>query len=289
VRFSSTDHYIVGPNPDDSGSVRYSATLPVVGLMFAASDQVHLYATAGRGYETPTLNELAYRPNGQTGLNLALQAARSDNYEVGVKTRSAWGDATLALFETHTRDEIVTLTNVGGRSTFQNAGATRRRGLEAAWAKPIVADLRGEAALTWLDARYRDAFLTCTATPCAAPNVTIPAGNRIPGIARGSAYGALVWAPPQGWRGGIEGRALSAVHVNDANSDAAPRYAIASANVGYVARIGAAQLGGYARVDNLFGRKYAGSVIVNEGNARYFEPAPGRTWTAGITATVGFR
>ncbi|MEO8525022.1 MAG: TonB-dependent receptor, partial [Caldimonas sp.] len=82
VSFDSTDHYIVGTNPNDSGSVRYGATLPVVGVMFAASDSVHLYATAGRGFETPTLNELAYRPNGATGLNLALQAAHSDSFEV---------------------------------------------------------------------------------------------------------------------------------------------------------------------------------------------------------------
>ena len=89
--FESDDRYIVGPNPDDSGSVSYSATLPVVGVMFAASDGVHLYATAGRGFETPTLNELAYRPSGETGLNLALQAARSKSLEIGAKFRFAPG------------------------------------------------------------------------------------------------------------------------------------------------------------------------------------------------------
>ena len=29
VRFRSDDHYVTGPNGDDSGSLRYSATLPV--------------------------------------------------------------------------------------------------------------------------------------------------------------------------------------------------------------------------------------------------------------------
>jgi iron complex outermembrane receptor protein len=290
VRFASSDRYVVGPNPDDSGSVRFGATLPVAGLMFTLNDSVHLYATAGRGFETPTLNELAYRPNGETGLNLALKAARSDNYEVGVKTRSAdAGDFNVAVFETSTRDEIVTLSNVGGRSTFQNAGATRRRGLEATWTKTLPRNLRADVAWTWLDARYRDAFATCTATPCATPNTTIPAGNRIPGVARTALYAALAWTPPQGWRGAIEGRVLSRVWVNDVNSDAASGYAIASANAGYVARLGAWEINGWARVDNLFGRQYAGSVIVNEGNARFFEPAPGRTWTVGITGSVAFR
>jgi len=289
VRFVSTDHYIVGVNPDDSGAVAYGANLPAVGLMYAVDESVHLYATAGRGFETPTLNELAYRPNGLTGLNLGLQAATSDSVEAGIKTRSAaWGDASLALFKTGTQHEIVTQTNVGGRATYQNAGATRRQGLEAAWSRELRENLRAQLAYTWLDARYHDSFKTCTVTPCAAPNLTISAGSSIPGLARSALYGMLAWAPPQGWRGAIEGRALSRVWVNDANTDAASGFVTASANLGYLAHVGAWILTGFGRVDNVFGRKYAGSVIVNEGNSRFFEPAPGRNWTIGLSGTASF-
>jgi len=249
---------------------------------------LHLYGTAGRGFETPTLNELAYRPNGLTGLSLALGAATSDSYEAGVKTRTGWGDVNLALFETRTSNEIATLTNVGGRSTFQNVGSTRRRGLEAAWSADLRENVHAQVAYTRLDARYRDTFQTCTVTPCPTPNLTVPAGNRIPGIARDSVYGAVGWVPPSGWRGGVEARALSKVWVNDVNSDAAAGFATVNASVGYVARVGAVDVTGFARVDNVFSRSYAGSVIVNEGNARYFEPAPTRNWTLGLTAAIGF-
>jgi iron complex outermembrane receptor protein len=47
-------------------------------------------------------------------------------------------------------------------------------------------------------------------------------------------------------------------------------------------------LNAFVRGDNLADRRYAGSVIVNEGNGRYFEPAPGRTWLAGASATFAF-
>ena len=289
VSFDSEDHYIVGTNPDDSGSVSYSATLPVLGVMFAASDSVHLYATAGRGFETPTLNELAYRPSGQTGLNLGLQAARSKSLEIGAKFRFAsGGEATAAAFETHTSDEIVTQTNVGGRSTFQNAGATRRRGIELSAAADLGNDLRLQGAYTWLDARYRDPFQTCAGVPCTTPTLTIPADNRIPGTASNSFYAALAWTPPLGLRGGLEARALSKVWVNDANSDAAAGYATFSGYLGYLARIGAFELSGFGRIDNLFDRAYVGSVIVGEGNGRFFEPAPGRTWTVGGSVAVRF-
>jgi iron complex outermembrane receptor protein len=128
------------------------------------------------------------------------------------------------------------------------------------------------ASATWLDAHYRDAF----------------AGARIPGIARSALFAALGWRPPQGWRAGVELRALSRVMVNDANSDAAAGYALFGAHAGYLWRAGRWELNGFVRGDNLADRRVIGSVIVNEANNRYFEPAPGRTWLVGANAQLSF-
>jgi iron complex outermembrane receptor protein len=277
VKFASTDRYVVGTNPDDSGSTSFAATLPVVGVMFALSPEWHLYATAGRGFETPTLNEVAYRPGGAAGLNFALQAARSNSIEAGVKARMAGlGEFTAAVFETRTSSEIVTQSNTGGRATFQNAGATHRTGLELGGSASLGGDLRAQLAATWLNAGYSEGF------------GAIPAGNKIPGIAARSVFAGLTWAPAQGLRAGVEARHLSKVYVNDTNTDAASGYMIASAHIGYTLRLGAWELGSFARVDNLSNRQHIGSVIVNEGNSRFFEPAPGRTWTAGVSGEYRF-
>ncbi len=297
VRFASKDRYVVttsgATNPDDSGGVGYRATLPVVGLLYAATPAVHLYAPAGKGVETPTLNELAYRPDGATGLNLALRPARSDSVEAGVKTRLALPDDTalrvaVALFETRTRDEIVTLSNIGGRSTYTNAGRTRRGGIELSADWRFAADWSLQFAGTVLDARYRDPFATCNAAPCVVPTVRVPVGNRIPGTAANSAYLQLAYAPDQGWRAGLEARRSGRVEVDDANSDAASSYAVLNARIGYLLRVSRWTFEGFARVDNATGRRYAGSVIVNEGNGRYFEPAQGRAGLVGATASVAF-
>jgi iron complex outermembrane receptor protein len=292
VNFSSSDNYVVGANGNDSGSVQYGATLPVAALMYAWSPQTHLYASWGRGFETPTFNELAYRSDGTAGLNFSLKPSRSDNLELGVKGRSG-GDGgwrsqwSAAVFQTDTHDEIVTRTNSGGRSTFQNAGSTRRRGVELAWGATPARDWQVQLVQTWLDARYLDAFGTCNTTPCTRP-VTIPGGNRIPGTAQSMTAAEVGWVPPRGWRGGAEFRQSSKVYVNDANSDAAGSFSTWALYGGYVFDVKGWNLVATARVDNLFDRNYAGSVIVNESNGRYFEPAPGRSYVLKLVGSYAF-
>ncbi|MCK9685036.1 TonB-dependent receptor family protein [Scleromatobacter humisilvae] len=287
VRFVSHDEYIVGTNPNDSGGANYSATLPVLGVLYALRPDVHFYATAGKGFETPTLNEIAYRPDKLTGLNFDLKPSRSKNLELGVKTQSAtWGVLDAAVFGTRTTNEIVTLSNTGGRSTYQNAASTRRLGLELEWSKPLPHDLNAQVAYTLLDAQYTDAFAECVTTPCASTHVA--SGNRIPGVARNALFASLAWAPAQGWRAGVEARALSRVFVNDTNADPAASFVTANLSGGYLWPLGHWQWSAFGRVDNVTGRRYIGSVIVNEGNGRYFEPAPGRAYFAGLTGSYRF-
>ncbi len=289
VRFRSTDHYIVGINPDDSGAMSFSATNPVLGASWALSEGLRVYATVGRGFETPTLNELAYRADGQTGLNLGLSASRSRNAELGLKGRlGGWAQWSLAAFEVRTRGEIVTLSNVGGRSTFTNAGATRRQGAEAAWRARTLGDLELSLAYAYIDARYRQGFATCAATPCTQPTLLIPAGNHIPGVAASTAALSAGWEPERGWRAALELRASGRVPVNDANTDAAAGFVVANVQAGYLGRWAGGRWSVFARVDNVTDRTYAGSVIVNEGNGRFFEAAPGRSWLLGSNLTLMF-
>ena len=118
--------------------------------------------------------------------------------------------------------------------------------------------------------------------------VLVPSGNHLPGIARHSLDATVDWVPFAGLHAGVEGRYLSGVLVNDVNSDYAPGYFVAALHAGWTKTIGAWTLSAFARVDDIADRKYIGSVIVNDGNGRYFEPAPGRTWFAGVSATAAF-
>ena len=284
VRFDSHDQYIAPGNADDSGSARYQKALPMAALRYQVNPDLNLYATAGRGFETPTFNEISYRPGGLPGLNFGLQPSVNTSLEAGAKARVGQGTLTAALFQTRTADEIVVDTSMNGRTTYQNAGSTRRQGVELSWSGALARHWQATLAYTWLDARYRDSFYDGDPTPANR----VSAGNRIPGIAQHAAYAALSWAPPQGWRAGVEGRYLSAMYADDRNQHQAPGYFTAAVHAGYAWAWQDWQFDAFARVDNLFDRHYAGAVIVNAGQDRYYEPAPGRAWIAGLSAAYRF-
>ncbi len=289
VRFNSEDHYIVGGNGDDSGSARYSKALPMAALRYQATPDLNLYVTAGRGFETPTFNEISYRADNLPGLNFGLQPSVNTSVEVGAKARVGKGLFTAALFQTNTDDEIVSAEAQGGRTTYRNAGRTRRNGLELSWSGEVARHWHAAVAYTWLDATYRDSFYAGASTPA---NL-IPAGNRIPGIAKQALYASLDWAPPQGWRAGIEGRYLSKFYVNDANDEAAPGYFTGAVHAGYLWKLDRWDVNAFARVNNVFDRRYAGSAIINAARrppnpGAYYEPAPGRNWVAGVNASYRF-
>lgn len=88
VNFDSDDHYITASNGDDSGDARYHKWLPAASLKYAFDSSWNAYLSAGRGFETPTINELSYRSGGLSGLNLDLKPATSDTLELGSKNAS---------------------------------------------------------------------------------------------------------------------------------------------------------------------------------------------------------
>jgi iron complex outermembrane recepter protein len=289
VKFTSADAYIIpGRNPDDSGAVNFSKTTPALGASYAASSNLNIYSSVGRGFETPTLNELAYRPSGLTGLNLALKPAVSDSIEVGAKWRAGSTKINAAIFQTKTENEIVTLTNAGGRSTFKNAGATRRNGFELSLASPVTNSIDVMAAFTQLNAKYAESFLTCIAAPCTTANVSVPAGNLLPGVPKQSAFVQARWSHASGFTSAIEVKHQGSLEVNDLNTDRAAAYTQLNVNVGYRQQIGQFTLSGGVRIENIANKRFASSVIVNEGNSRFFESAPGRNWLANLQVSYQF-
>ncbi|HBQ5820765.1 TPA: TonB-dependent receptor [Klebsiella pneumoniae subsp. pneumoniae] len=278
VWFDSNDYYITPGNGDDSGDASYHKWLPAGSLKYALTDAWNVYLSAGRGFETPTINELSYRSDNQSGLNFGLKPSTNDTVEVGSKTRIGNGLFTAALFQTNTDNEIVVDSSSGGRTSYKNAGKTRRQGMELGLDQQFGESWRLKAAWTWLDATYRTNV--CDDASCN--------GNRIPGIARNMGYASFGYQPEQGWYAGSDIRYMSDIMANDENTAKAPSWTVVGLTTGYKWSYGRMDMDLFGRIDNLFDREYVGSVIVNESNGRYYEPAPGRNYGIGLNLAWRF-
>ena len=76
--------------------------------------------------------------------------------------------------------------------------------------------------------------------------------------------------------------------MDDGNSDAAGGYAIANLRLGFEQTGKGWRVSEFIRVENLFDKNYIGSVIVADGNGRFFEPSPRRNMSVGLQASFSF-
>ena len=288
VRFTSSDDYLVDGS-DGSGRAVFRATSPVLGLTYHASETVNLYVNYGKGFESPTLAEVAYRDNG-VALPLAkfnpdLQAASSQHYELGAKwapNKRARLDFTL--FRIKASDEIVVSTSNSGRAAFKNAPGTTRTGWELSGSSLLTPHWRGTLAASMVDAQYSETFNSGT-TP-------VTARNKLPGIPQHFLFSELLWSSQAaggsqrlarlGTQAGVELTQAGRLFANDANTASADGYTTVALKASQGWAVGQGSLTAYARVDNLTDRRYVGSVIVNQAASQFYEPAPGRNWTLGL-------
>ncbi len=275
VDISSHSHLSVSGALPLSGT-RFSATNPVAGLSYGVTDRINTYVSFGRGFETPTLNELAYRSIGGTlpGLNFGLQPARSNDYEVGVKSRGTDFQADAAAFLIRTVNELGVLQSSGGRSVYDNIGATRREGAELGLTSFLPAHFEARVAYSYLRAVVADAYSGCAGAPC-VPTV-IPAGNYLPAVPQNILYAGLTWRnAPSGFFATAETLVRSRIYADDRNSGYAGGYWTENLRAGFEQKRVGWQTSESLRIENMFNKAYTGSVIVNDANSRFFEPAPG--------------
>jgi iron complex outermembrane receptor protein len=271
VTFDVDDRFLA--NGNDSGSVSYRHTTPLLGVLYKLHPGLNLYASAARGFETPTLNEVFYSGAG-SGFNFSLAPAQSTHLELGVKAMPM--DAVrinAALFPVKTSDELVVDSSSGGRTSYRNASATLRQGLELSADADWRRNWSGRLALSVLRAVYDQGF------------GAVLAGSRLPGVPNASLYGELAWKDAADRYGAaLETVANTKLYPDDANqANPAPGYAIANLRVQARQQFGGWRVQEYARVNNLFDRGYIGSVIVGDSNRRYYEAAPGRNWVLGAS------
>ena len=264
--------YITEDNPDDSGRVAYSATTPVAGLLLRAGADWHLYASFGRGFETPTFNELAYRADGGAGLAFNLKPARSGMAKSvpNGAGRTMASSMSRCSSRTPATNSPFTAAAAGALRTRTSAA---RAGVDSNW--DWMHRWQRTCARKWL---IRCWTHVSRKLPDASTAIAPSRQARASPACRANSFTAsCAGARSSGWHAGLNLFAVGAVYADDANAARAPGYGLLGADFGYVARMADATVAPFIRFDNLFDRRAIGSVIVNSSNGGYFESAPGRS------------
>jgi len=139
-----------------------------------------------------------------------------------------------------------------------------------------------------LSTRFAVTYLDATFVDTGSPATAALEGNRLPGIAEQSAFLQTTLNLP--WRVStshplalsITADYRSDIAATDDNQVIAPARTVFSASLSTQWQTPDWRIEPWLRIDNLTDKVYVASVVVNQGNGRAFEPAPGRSWSTGI-------
>ncbi|MCH8934684.1 MAG: TonB-dependent receptor [Gemmatimonadetes bacterium] len=272
VSFTADDRLLV--DGDDSGDRVMSSTSASLGFVWRLRDAFQPYANVSSSFETPTTTELSNRPSGAGGFNEDLEPQRAVNFEVGVRGGGGLFTYSASAFHVNVKDALIPfeVPSVPSRRFFRNAGKTRHRGLElAATVRPIDL-LTVVTAYTLADYEFKD-FRT------ADGNFD---GNDIPGVPGHRFYGSVRVTMQSGLWFATDYNVASSYYVDDANTAENKGWFTADLRGGWEGVVAGWRLAPFVGVLNAFNKRYVGSITVNAGFGRFFEPAPPRNVYLGL-------
>ncbi|MGZ8464593.1 MAG: TonB-dependent receptor [Candidatus Binatia bacterium] len=262
-------------DPTLSGIKTYNRVSPKAGLVYTPVNNLSFSFSYSEGVRIPTVDELFAQ--GPFGSNPDLKAMTSRNFELGAKAQlQDWLDASLALFYTPVRDEILFVVTdpllFFGRN--ENISRTLRRGIELS-----------------LKARYQkwlDGFINYTAmkatfeTDVLLFSGQVRKGDDLPLVPRHRVGVGINTYPIEGLTVSLFGNYVGAQFMQSDEPNQAKKiadYFVLNSRIAYQWK----QWTGYVNFNNLNNRKYSTSgILVNE---PFRVPAP----TFNVFAGLSFR
>lgn len=277
TRFIVRDQFL--SDGDASGARTLASWSGNVGLSVQVGPALMLYSTLATAFETPTTTELANRPSGDGGFNPDLGAQRSVSEEVGMRGRHHRLQFELALYRIATRDAIVAWREIGGRTFYRNAGATRTTGAELGSLLPLGDHLALLGTWTWTHAIFNDYEIRNGTTSERLD------GSRLAGVPEHAVRLGLQGMIGRRLSIDVDHAIMSSQFADDRNTLAVAGWGagVTGVRMGWKGGAQRWSVAPFAVVTNLFDRKYVGSVTLNGAGGRVFEPAAGRALYLGVS------
>jgi iron complex outermembrane receptor protein len=278
VRFDLDDRFVA--DGDDSGARTMAALSGNAGVSWSVEQGFVPYLNVSTAFETPTTTELVNKPDGSGGLNPDLGPQRAVNYEIGARGRPAPElSYSVAFFLGRISDAIVQGPEIGGRAFFRNAGKTHNDGAEVGISVAPINGLTLNGAYTYARYRFSEYLLGDTLSLT---------GNRLPGVPEHFWRLGLRTALPAHFYLDADHTISSSVLADDVNTIWIPAWGAGVTNlrVGWTGHAGLMDIAPFLGVNNLWDRRYVGSVTLNGVGGRVYEPAPRRVIYVG--AELGY-
>ncbi len=272
IRFSSRDLAREGV-PEASRT--YDQLTPKVGITWLPRPEVSLYATFGRGFETPIIGELRVLPEGAFGFNQALDPQKTTNFEVGAR-----GEPTerfsfeVAAFR-QVVDDLISPVGTFPRNTFENVGEVDQLGVELAGTVRLPAGLELYGMYTFTDFTIEE-FQTETADF---------SGNGLPGVPDHTLLGELRWRHASGFSASADVHHVSSFWFDNANTAENDPYTVINLRARHEWNAGQVRLAPFLGVNNLTDRTYSAFALINDTNRRFYNPLPGIHAFGGVAIT----
>jgi iron complex outermembrane receptor protein len=254
-----------------NGEHQFSRFNPVIGATYKITPQLGAYAGYSEANRAPTPAELACADPERPCLldnflvsDPPLKQVVARTYEAGLRGnidagpkrgRIAWN---IGAFHTNSEDDIVHVASpITGRGFFQNAGTTRRWGIEAS------ASYRSDrwnvyASYNYLDATFQDTFtLQSPGNPFAVDGlITVTPGNVMPSIPAHRVKAGVEYSVFENWKVGADFIAVSGQYLRGDENNLnwmLPGYAVVNLNTTYKV---SKQVEVFGLVQNLFNQRY---------------------------------
>lgn len=263
---------------DNSGRRVMESVSASAGVSVLVAPGTTIFANTGTSFESPTTTELVNQSNGTAGFNAMLGPQRTWSVELGA--RGSIGSAfeySLSVFNNRITDAIIQVREQDGRAFFQNAGRVRNRGIEAGLGAQPLSWLRIQGAYNLADYEFAEYRI-----PNGATTDTLD-GKRLAGVPR-HFFRATATASLGRFVIEVDQTTAGEMFGDDRNTQPVEGWGagVTSLRASTGIHWGRARLEPFAAINNLFDRRYVGSVNINGGFGRLLEPAPGRNGYLGM-------
>ena len=271
-----SDNFI--SNGDDSGNIKLSAWSNEIGLSYKLLKKSYLFVNLSRSYETPTLSELSANPIGQGGFNDLLNIQKAKNFDFGLKFRSESTSFSVIGFIVNTENDLVPyeIEEFPGRTFYQNAGKTLRKGIEIDFNHRINKNFSTTVVYNYTNFKYGEYI---------SDDLNLE-GNYLPGIP--TRFGnfelkyknskKIIVTYSRNYRGSL--------YANDTNTEKISSFWRDDINFSIPLKIGKNNLDFFLGCNNIFDKLYSDNVRINAFGNRFYEAAPGRIFFTGLRILI---